>query len=67
MLTNERRNMILKKLYWKLWTSADFENIFQSDWRAVFNELQKGRDNELSDGIILMLNTWMNEQEEKET
>lgn len=32
----------LMKLYWKLWTSANFENDFQKDWRAVYERLQAG-------------------------
>ena len=30
----------LIKIYWKLWTSADFESDFQSDWFAVYQEMQ---------------------------
>ena len=64
MLTLEKRNDFLKTLYWNLWTSADFESLFQSEWGAIYDALQEGRENEVPDNILLMINKWVNEQKE---
>lgn len=64
MLTLEKRNDLLKTLYWNLWTSADFESNFESEWGAVYNALQEGRESEIPDNILLMINKWVNEQKE---
>ena len=50
MMTYEE---MLMRLYWKLWTSAEFESDFQADWKALYTELQKG--NHYQDTTVLKI------------
>lgn len=53
------RELWLKTLYWALWHSAEFESDFQRDWSAIWQLLKEGREDQLSDTIILMLKEYM--------
>ena len=58
---------MLMKIYWKLWTSADFESDFQSDWGAVYREMLAGNHYSLPEDVVEMcfqyLQDWENEKE----
>jgi hypothetical protein len=55
---SKQRNKILITLLYHLWTSADFESDFQSDWLAVFQFLQDGRFDEIPNGVLEMIEIW---------
>jgi len=44
----------LMKIYWKLWTSTDFESDFQSDWFAVYQEMQAGNHYSIPAAVVEM-------------
>lgn len=45
---------MLMKIYWKLWTSADFESDFQSNWLAVYRKMQTGDHYGIPEAVIKM-------------
>jgi hypothetical protein len=54
---------MLMKLYWKLWTSADFESDFQKDWLAVYQRMQEGNHYSIPSQIIEMCFQYLNDWE----
>lgn len=55
---------MLMKLYWKLWTSAEFESDFQSDWFAVYQILQEGNHYSIPKPVIKMCFQYLTEWKE---
>lgn len=55
----------LMKLYWKLWTSADFESDFQADWKNVYKDLQCGNHYKLPDFVIDMVFKYLQDWEKE--
>lgn len=51
-------NTFLVQLLYDLWTSADFESDFQSEWFAVYQILQEGRFDEIPDAVYEMIEIW---------
>lgn len=64
MPTNTKRLLELLEIYRMLWTSADFESDFESDWFAVYQHLQDGSTALLSDAIVTMCYEYTMEWEE---
>lgn len=58
------RKLELIEIYRMLWTSADFESDFQSDWFAVYQHLQDGSTALLDDAVIDMCYQYTTEWEE---
>ena len=56
---------MLMKLYWKLWTSADFENDFQEDWRAVYERLQAGDHYSIPPQVVEMCFQYLTDWEKE--
>lgn len=56
---------MLMKIYWKLWTSADFESDFQSDFFAVYKMMQAGHHYSISEPIVRMCFQYLQEWEKK--
>ena len=58
----------LMKIYWKLWTSADFESDFQRDWKELYNILHEGNHYRfiMQDIIIKMAFQYLQDWENKE-
>lgn len=60
-MSKQTRSKILTTLLYHLWTSADFESDFSSDWLAVFYFLQDGKFDEIPNGVLEMIEIWMND------
>jgi hypothetical protein len=56
---------MLMKLYWKMWTSADFESDFQSDWRAVYERMQLGDHYNIPSVVVEMCFQYLVEWEKE--
>lgn len=54
---------MLMKLYWKLWTSADFESDFQIDWKAVYDVMKIGEHYSLPTVVVEMCFQYLQEWE----
>jgi len=54
---------MLIKLYWKLWTSAEFESDFQSDWKVFYKELQDGEYHDWNPLVIEMAYKYLQDWE----
>lgn len=55
----------LMKIYWKLWTSADFESDFQSDWFAVYQEMQAGNHYNIPAMVVEMCFQYLQDWEKE--
>jgi len=55
----------LIKIYWKLWTSADFESDFQSDWLTVYREMQAGNHYNIPAAVVEMCFQYLQEWEKE--
>lgn len=56
---------MLMKLYWKLWVSADFENDFQEEWRAVYERLQAGDHYSIPPQVVEMCFQYLTDWEKE--
>ena len=60
-MSKQTRNKILIILLYHLWTDADFESDFQSDWFAVYQFLQEERFEEIPNGVLEMIEIWIDD------
>lgn len=61
----ERKHEILMKLYWKMWTSADFACDFQEDWFAVYQLMEEGHHYSIPDEVLEMCFQYLQHWERK--
>ena len=59
-------NAFLVCLLYDLWTDADFESDFQSDWFAVYQILSEGRFDEIPDAVYDMIEAWYSDYKKGE-
>ena len=59
------RQDLLKSLYFALWQSvlyqSKFEKDFKKDWYYVWQMLTKGKENEIPDYILEMVDIWFDD------
>lgn len=63
-MTKTERDALLKTLYWAMWTSADFEELFQRDWFAIYQLLKEDKEEEVPDFVLLMIRKWLLDEED---
>ena len=65
-MDDKHRDIIIKTLYWGMWTSADFEELFRREWYAVYKNLKKGNEELVPDNVLAMIRLWLLEEDEEE-
>lgn len=65
-MDDKQRDIILKTLYWGMWVSADFEELFRRDWFAVYQNLKEGNEELVPDNVLAMIRIWLSEDDDEE-
>lgn len=65
-MTQAERDVIIKTLYWGMWTSADFEELFRRDWFATYQMLKEGEEDKVPDFVLAMIRQWVLDEEEED-
>lgn len=60
-MSEQTRCKILAILLYNLWINEDFKSDFENDWLAVFQLLKDGRFDEITNGVLEMIEIWMDD------
>lgn len=66
IMDDKQRDIILKTLYWGMWVSADFEELFRRDWFTVYQNLKEGNEELVPDNVLAMIRIWLSEDDDEE-